>query len=655
MSEAPSGETPPQPPAGDGAAPQPPAGSGTTPQPPAPDSTALLAVAALGVVFGDIGTSPLYALRECFAGSAALPVTSANVLGIVSVLLWTLALTVSIKYIVFVLRADNRGQGGILALVTLLTGTLRTPGKKAYKLLVLLGIAGAALLFGDGVLTPAITVLGAVEGLTEATPVFTPYIVPISVVILVLLFLIQSRGTVRVGTLFGPVVLVWFVAIGVLGVRAILMEPAILAALNPLHAIRFFINEGGHSFAVLGSVFLAVTGSEMLYADLGHFGRKPIRLVWFAIVFPSLILNYVGQGAFLLTAPPSAENLFYLIVPDGFLYPMIGLATLAAIIASQAVISGVFSLASQSVQLGFLPRLQVRHTSMRRIGQVYVPFANWCLMAGVIALIVIFRHSSNLAGAYGIAISTDMLITTVLIIIAARVKWSISWLCIVPPAAVFLCIDSAFFGSNVLKLTSGGWIVLVIAGAAFMLIKTWIDGRAVLRRQLVSAALDIESFVRDIKQHVPVRVPGTAVFLAGNPDGVPTALIHNLKHNKVLHEHTVVLSVRTEEIPAVAREHRVVADSLGAGIYRILASYGFTETPDIPALLAGVDIPGLRFDPMHTTFFLGRESLVVADRTHMARWRKSLFKVMAQNALNPTSFFQLPANRVVELGTRTEL
>ncbi|MCU0609953.1 MAG: KUP/HAK/KT family potassium transporter, partial [Chitinispirillaceae bacterium] len=435
----------------------------------------------------------------------------------------------------------------------------------------------------------------------------------------------------------------------------IIKNASILAAINPVHAISFLIHDGRHSFAVLGSVFLCVTGAEMLFADMGHFGRKPIRMAWFSVVFPSLLCNYLGQGAFLLTLPPTAENLFYQIVPKWFLYPMILLSTGAAVIASQAVITGAFSLTRQAVQLGFWPRLQVRHTSSSTIGQVYVPFVNWCLMAGTILLVLIFKKSGGLASAYGIAVSIDMLITTMLIIVIARVKWLVPWPLLALGAAVFLCVDSAFFASNIMKVRSGGWIVVLIAISIFIFMKTWLDGREVLRKNLEAGALDLSLFVQDMKEHPPVRVPGIAVFLSGNPSGTPRALLHNLKHNKVLHEKTIILSIKTQDVPYISAASRATFRDLGEGMYVVMASYGFSEMPDIPLLLKGLSIPGLWFDPMQTTFFLGRESLVVKNNHQMFSWRKRIFWFMSHNSLNATSFFNLPVNRVVELGAQIEL
>jgi KUP system potassium uptake protein len=628
----------------------------TPPHELSPRKNALLALTALGVVFGDIGTSPLYALRECFAGHGQIALTEANILGSVSVMLWTLVLIVCIKYVIFVMRADNRGEGGILALIAQVTSSKNAPSKWHYKFFMLLGILGVALLYSDGVITPAITVLGAVEGLTEATPRFKPYIIFLSLIILIGLFMIQSKGTAKVGSFFGPVLFIWFVTIAFFGVCSILKKPAILMAISPFYAIRFLMSNGASDFAFLGSVFLSVTGAEMLFADIGHFGRKPITFAWFRVVFPSLILNYLGQGAYLLSMPPSAENLFYRIIPSWFLYPMIILATIAAAIASQAVISGAYSLTKQAVQLGFWPRLRVQHTSSSRIGQVYLPIVNWLLMAGVIFLVLVFRRSGDLAAAYGIAVSIDMFITTILIGVIARSKWQAPWWLIALLITIFLYIDGAFLVSNFMKLPYGGWIVLAIAAFLGIGMKTWQDGRAILRNNMLAGSVDLEPFVRSMQESNIQRVPGIAVFLGGNPKGVPKALLHNLKHNKIMHEHTIVLTVKTEEIPFVSPDKRVVIEYIGAGIYRMEVSYGFSESPDIPALLGSLKFSDLRFDPMQTTYFLGREILVVSNKKrYMSKWRKKLFMFMSHNSLNATSFFKIPPNRVVELGSQIEL
>jgi KUP system potassium uptake protein len=629
--------------------------------PPAPQAHApsagrlALTLAALGVVFGDIGTSPLYALRECFGGAHAFPVTPDNVLGVVSLILWTVTLIVSVKYVLIVMRADNRGEGGILALMALVGHLREGQSKVRLAVVVVMGILGAALLYGDGVLTPAISVLSAVEGLTNINAGLATAVVPISLVILIALFLVQSHGTARVGALFGPVLTLWFLALAALGLASIARGPAILAALNPGHAVRFFVQHGSHGFVVLGSVFLAVTGAEVLYADLGHFGRRPIRRAWFFLVFPALLLNYMGQGAYLLGEAPVVENLFYRIVPPTLLYPMVALSTCATIIASQAVISGAFSLARQSVQLGFWPRMTVRHTSTRTLGQVYVPLANWALLLGTLLLIVVFRESGRLASAYGIAVSATMLLTSALLVLVAREQWRTPWPVLAVVAAVFFGAEVCFFGANVLKVASGGWIVIAIAVLIGTLMKTWLDGRRILRRNIDFSALELDSLPTQLVRHPPHRVPGTAVFLSANPATVPRALLHNLKHNRVLHEHTVVLSVTTLEMPAVPATDRARVRSLGQGLFQITLSYGFSETPNVPADLEAVRRPDLPFDPMETTYFLGRETLVLGRGKAMAGWRKGLFSFMSHNALSATSFFHLPPNRVVELGAQIEL
>jgi KUP system potassium uptake protein len=621
-----------------------------------PKNRYILALSALGVVFGDLGTSPLYALRQCFTGPHGLPATPDNVLGIVSLIFWvTLVLVVTVKYVFIVLRADNRGDGGIIALVTRIAHSVERKDTRQYALLMVLGIIGVALLYGDGIITPAISVLSAVEGLTEITPGLKPVVVPCTLAVLIALFLFQARGTARVGLLFGPILWIWFVVIGGLGALAVAGHPQILAALNPYYAAEFFIKNGGYSLVVLGSVFLVVTGAEVLFADLGHFGRKPIQLAWFGVVFPGLLLNYFGQGAYLLYAPDHIGNLFYRLVPSWFLYPLIILATLATVIASQAVISGAFSIARQSVLMGFWPRMQIRHTSSRIIGQVYVPFINWSLMVGVICLVLAFRESGKLAGAYGIAVSVDMLITTTLLIYVARRFWSASRWLLVPLAGLFLTIDTGFFLSNALKVPAGGWIVLVIAVALYSFMRTWIRGRTVLAQNIYDLYIDIPSFFKNSINPSLVRVPGTAVFLSGNTNGVPRPLMHNLKHNKIIHATTVILTVKTADVPAVPAENRAVVESFNHGIYRVVLSYGFSEMPNVPEALQNITRPGLEFDAMQTTYFLGRETVVFSKKRSLPKWQRSLFRFMSHNAMNAAEFFRLPPNRVVEIGAQIEL
>jgi KUP system potassium uptake protein len=618
------------------------------------ESSWALNIIVLGVVFGDIGTSPLYALRECFAGNPLLSHTPENILGIVSLILWTLILLVSVKYILIVIRADNNGEGGILALMTLVH-KIKDSKEKQLSSIVIMGILGAALLCGDGIITPAITIMSSVEGLSVATTMFIPFIVPLSIITLVALFVIQSFGTEKIGSLFGPIMLLWFTTIGILGFIQIFQHPAILAAVNPMYALRFYLNNGLRGFETLGSVFLAVTGAEALYADLGHLGRKPIQISWFSIVFPSLILSYFGQGAYLIESPQVIDNLFYRSAPSWLLYPLVILATTASVIASQAVISGVFSLAKQSVQLGLWPRVEIRHTSTKKVGQVYVPFMNWLMLIGTIILVLGFQESSRLAGAYGIAVSATMFITTVLTIIVARYLWSIPYIYFIPLALVFLMIDLVFFLSNAVKIMTGGWIVLLISTVIFILIKTWIDGRLILSEEIKKLSVPLDVFLKDREQFEITKVSGTAVFLSANTGTIPAALLHNLEHNKVLHEKTIMLTVHVEDIPYVKPSERARVENFGDGIYRIELHYGFSETPDIPAALNAITYPGLTFEPSRTTYFLGRKSILISHKGSISVWRKKLYKLMSHMALDTTFYFNLPQNRTVEMGARLEL
>jgi KUP system potassium uptake protein len=611
----------------------------------------LLCLASLGIVYGDIGTSPLYAMRECFYGQHGVPPTHANVLGVLSLILWSLLLIISVKYLILILRADNRGEGGILALATLVGDVVRRG-----KFLFLLGLFGAALLYADGMITPAISVMGAVEGLHVATPLFDPYVVPIAVVILIGLFFFQSRGTTGVGTVFGPITMLWFVAISLLGVQQIIRAPEVLAAINPIHGFEFFMINGSRGYLVLGAVFLVVTGGEALYADIGHFGTAPIRLTWFAIVLPALTLNYFGQGALLLVQPEAAINPFYLMSPAWALYPMVLLATAAAVIASQAVISGAFSLTMQAIQLGYSPRLKVIYTSARIIGQIYVPVVNWGLMLACIALVLGFRTSSNLAAAYGVAITTTMLITTILFYVVARRRWRWPAAAALPVAAFFITIDLAFFGANMLKVAHGGWFPLLVSASILFLMLTWRKGRRVLRSRLSEICIPLDAFLPDLKSQGIRRVPGTAVYMSGNRSGTPLALLHNLKHNKVLHEQVVLLTVRTEEVPYLANaKDRVALEKLNDGFWRAQVHFGFMEKPDVPAALDSVKQNGLRFDSMRTTYFIGRETILATRKLGLSSWRGSIFAWMTRNAGDVTSYFCLPPNGVVELGARVEV
>ena len=613
-----------------------------------------ITIAAIGVVYGDIGTSPLYAMRECFSGSYAVLPTRDNVLGILSLIFWSLIIVISIKYIIFVMRADNRGEGGILALMALVLHHFGGTDRQRHRL-IMMGLFGATLFYGDGVITPAISVLSAVEGLHLATPVLTPYVIPITVLILVGLFAVQSHGTARVGAFFGPVMLLWFAILALLGLINMMKAPQVLAAFDPEYAMRFFATNRGHGFLVLGAVFLVMTGGEALYADMGHFGKLPIRLAWFTLVLPAILLNYLGQGALLLSNPDAIANPFYLLAPSWALYPLVALATIATVIASQAVISGVFSMTRQAVQLGFCPHIEIRHTSASEIGQIYLPGANWGLLIGVLVLVLGFESSSNLAAAYGIAVTITMVITTLLVLVLARRAWGWNGFKLGLGIVFFLLVDLTFFSANALKIGHGGWIALLIGAIIFTLMVTWKDGRALLNQRLRENAMPLDLFLQSLTRGSTPRVPGTAVFLTSTPDGVPNALLHNLKHNKVVHERLVLLTVVTEEIPRVEDRDRVTVHCLGSNTYRIIIRYGFTEDPDLPHALALCEPYGLSFEMMDTTFFLGRATLIPTDRAGMALWRERLFANMFRTATRPMDFFRIPYNRVVELGTQVEL
>ncbi|HEY0837881.1 MAG TPA: potassium transporter Kup [Azospirillum sp.] len=622
----------------------------------APDTgrLAALTLAATGVVYGDIGTSPLYTLRECFNGEHGLALTPANILGIMSLVFWALILVVSIKYVTFVMRADNKGEGGILALLALATQS-RPDATGRLGPLMALGVFGAALFYGDGMITPAISVLSAVEGLEVAQPALEQVVVPVTLVILMGLFGIQSHGTAKVGRLFGPIMIVWFSVLAMLGVAELVKAPQILAALDPRYAVDFFRDNGWHAFLVLGSVVLAVTGGEALYVDMGHFGRMPIRVAWFGLVLPALLLNYFGQAALLLTEPEAVRNPFYLLAPDWALYPMVVLATAATVIASQAVISGVFSITRQAVQLGLCPRLDIRHTSNEESGQIYIPRANWGLLAGVVGLVLWFQSSSNLAAAYGIAVTGDMIITTMLALVVARRRWHWSIAACMVPGVVFLSVDAGFFAANIIKIPQGGWAPLVIAVGALFLMSTWRRGRAILSRRLAEDSLPLEQFIKRQSKSDVHRVKGTAVFMTSAPDTVPIALLHNLKHNQVLHERVVFVTVLVEDVPRVPAKDRVTVEGLAEGFYRITVRYGFSQEPNIPKALRLCKAFGLEFDLMATSFFLGRETLIPRMEPPMAQWREKLFVVMSRTAVSATDFFKIPPNRVVELGTQVQL
>jgi KUP system potassium uptake protein len=629
--------------------------TGSVPHAPRGGYLATLALAALGVVYGDIGTSPLYALRESFYGTHGIAVTPGNVLGVLSLVFWSLVIVVTIKYHVVIIRADNKGEGGVLALMALVNGSRLARGLSPRRVMIMLGIFGSALLYADGALTPAISVLSAVEGLEIATPALASWVIPVTLAILVALFVLQSRGTARIGAMFGPVMLVWFLTLGVLGVSEIVHQPAVLAALSPFQAARFFTENVGRGFVVLGAVFLVVTGGEALYADLGHFGHRAIQLAWFGVGFPCLLLNYFGQGALLLQDPAAAVNPFYHLAPSWALYPLIALATVATIIASQAVISGAFSLTRQAVQLGYSPRLQIEHTSSREIGQIYVPAVNKGLALLTCALVLWFRTSSNIAGAYGVALSTLMLITTLMFYVMSREVWRWSFARAAIVSGMFLWVDLLFFGANTLKIRYGGWVPLAIAAAIFLLMTTWKRGREILARRMLEKTVPLKMLLADLAAEPPIRVPGTAVFMYGTADHTPPALVHNLAHNKMLHEKVVFLTVVTEDVPHVEAPGRAAIKRMGKGFHAVVARYGFMDDPDIEDVLKACRAQSLEIHMEGTTFFLGRETLVASDRPGMAEWREQLFAFMSRNALRATAFFKIPANQVFEVGAQVEL
>jgi len=615
-------------------------------------TTRALALGALGVVFGDIGTSPLYTMKEVFGGHH-LALSQDNVLGILSLIFWSLMLVVSLKYVSVMMRADNKGEGGVLALLSLLQGQAPL-GSRIRWFLMSLGFLGAALFFGDTLITPAISVLSAVEGLEMGAPALHSFIVPLALGILVGLFVIQQHGTASIGKLFGPVMLVWFGVLGLLGILSILQYPEILAALLPIYALKFFAAHGTASFFILGAVVLAITGAEALYADMGHFGRRPIQLMWFAYVLPALVLNYFGQGALLLTEPEAVRNPFYLLAPAWALYPLIGLATAATVIASQAVISGAFSVTRQVIQMGYAPRLIIRHTSAAEAGQIYIPFVNWTLAIGVALLVLGFQSSSNLAAAYGIAVTATFAIDTLLVALVMRVLWDFSLKKTLAFMLLFLTIDLAFFGANVVKIPDGGWFPLAAALTIFMLLVTWKRGREIVTLSLREKALPLAPFVENLLAHPPIRVPGTAVFMTADAYGVPSALLHNLKHNKVLHERVVILNVRYSDVPYVADDRRLELGTLAEGFYHVVVRYGFMDDINIPKALAACPC-GMKFDMMETTFFFSRENLIPTRGEGMSIWREHIFAAMARNAASPMTFFHIPANRVVELGAQLEI
>ncbi len=615
---------------------------------------ALLAVGALGVVYGDIGTSPLYALRECFSGHYAIEATPDNVLGVLSLIFWSLLVVITLKYVTFILRADNHGEGGILALTALAT-PLRRIAMSRRRWLVLLGVFGAAMLYGDGVITPAISVLSAVEGLKTVTPLFAPYVLPITVVILIGVFMIQSRGTARIGRLFGPIMLLWFAVLAVLGVTHIVQAPQVLAAVNPIYAANFFLHNGWQGFLVLGTVFLVVTGGEALYADMGHFGRRPIRLAWYFYVLPALLLNYFGQGSLVLRHPDTVANSFYLLAPAWALPPLVLLATAASIIASQALISGVFSLTMQAENLGFLPRLHIAHTSETAFGQIYIPIVNWLLLLACIAVVLFFQTSSNLAAAYGIAVTSTMVITTIIFAFVARNRWRWSKPRVALVVGFFLAIDLAFFGANIVKIPDGGWFPLVVALILYAVMTTWKRGTWLVVTRERSLELTLPRLLQRVAEEQPVRIEGDAVFLSANRDGTPAALLANLKYNRVLHERVLLLNVQYAEVPYIDADQRIELEHLGHQIYRATFHYGFMEEADVPYTLQAVELPGKPFAPGDVPFFVNRTKVAATDRPGMAPWREHLYTFMRRNAASAADFFSLPPARVFEIGTTIEM
>ncbi len=616
-------------------------------------SLSALTLGAIGVVYGDIGTSVLYAVKEVF-GSGHVPFTHANVFGILSIFFWTLTVIVSIKYVTLVLRADNNGEGGLVAMLALASQSVKDK-PRLRQVLLLVGIFGTCLFYGDGVITPAISVLSAVEGLEVVSPAFKKYVIPLTLVILFGLFFVQRRGTTGIGKFFGPVTVVWFFIIAVLGVAQILTHPDILWALSPHYAVRFIWDNPYVTFIILGAVVLCVTGGEALYADMGHFGKKPIRVAWFSIVMPALTLNYFGQGALLLSNPAAVKNPFFLMAPDWALLPLVGLATMATVIASQALISGAFSVTKQVIQLGYLPRLQVQHTSVKDTGQIYLPFVNWGLFVAIVMAVVMFKSSSNLAGAYGIAVCTDMLITTILTFFVIRYSWNLPLALCIAATSFFFVVDFAFWASNLLKLFDGGWFPLMIGGAIFTLMMTWKEGRRLMNDKLRADSIDLPSFLEAVFVSPPQRVEGTAVFLTAEPGTVPNAMLHNLKHNKVLHKNNLFVTVRNHEVPWIGMDKRLEVESLGHNCWQVIVNYGFKGDPYLPKALKLIKGRGCELDPMTTSYFLSRDIVVPTIGGGMATWREKLFAQMHHNASAAAEFLSLPNNSVVELGSKIEI
>lgn len=615
---------------------------------------AVLALSALGVVYGDIGTSPLYAVKEVFAGNHPIPITEANIFGSLSLFFWALIVVVSIKYVTFITRADNRGEGGVMALIALALHDAE--GKpRQMKMIMIIGVLGAAMFYGDGMVTPAISVLSAVEGLEVATPALKPFVIPITLLVLFGLFFVQRRGTGTMGAFFGPVMLLWFSTLAVLGIANVFAHPEILKALNPLYGIDFLLANKALALVAMGNVVLAVTGAEALYADMGHFGRKPIVRAWFAFVLPALVLNYFGQGALILGNPAAAQNPFYLSAPEWALYPLVGLATVATVIASQAVISGAFSVTRQAMLLGFMPRMEVQHTSESEAGQIYLPAVNWGLMLAVMILVLGFKTSNNLAAAYGIAVTGDMVITSILATIVVAKVWKWGWPRACALFACFLSVELIFLAANILKIPDGGWFPLVAGLGVFVLMTTWKRGRELLAARLQGERLELSSFIESLSNSMPTRVCGTSVFLNADPTGVPHALLHNLMHNKVLHERVVLVSVKFFDVPYVPDIDRVEVSSLDENFWSVIIQYGFMDDPNIPEALNRCAHVGLEFSPLETSYFIGRETLIPRLNSEMAFWREKIFVAMFRNAGSATAFFKIPSNRVVELGTQVVL
>ncbi len=613
---------------------------------------AQLSLAALGVVFGDIATSPIYAIRECFHGEYGITVSHANIMGVLSLMFWALFMIVGLKYMLFVFRADNRGEGGVMALTALLRGHGATSGSRKNLGVIGLGLFAACLLYGDGMITPAISVLSAVEGIGIITPIFNPYVISLTIFILIGLFLIQRHGTARVGGLFGPVILIWLFFLAVTGAAQIVRDPQVLAAVFPWYAIDFFILNKLHGFVVLGAVFLVVTGTEALYADMGHFGTRPIRLTWFTLVFPALVLNYFGQGALLLDRPEAANHPFYAMVPSWAMIPTVILTTLATIIASQAVISGAFSMTRQAIQLGYLPRLKIRHTAATQIGQIYIAPVNWMLMVSTIALVVGFQSSSKLAAAYGVAVTSTMLITTTLFFIVARKRWQWPLVSAAPLAGLFFLVDVPFFMANISKILHGAWFPLVIGAAFFTLMTTWAKGRCILADQLRKVMPTVHQFIVELANRPLDKIEGDAVFLTGSPNVVPVALAKNVKHNRIVHSRTVLLNFQVEDVPRVPNLEKITTEKLGGGFYLLTARYGFMEDPKLDTVLALARGQDLDLDQETTSYYIGRENLVIAQNSAMARWRAGLFIFMSRNAADASLFFNVPLDRVIEVGVR---